>query len=107
MSQRTEIFDLGALRLHSGEGRTLHLSVPMEGFDMGGQRYESASAAVEVTLGVSHTTTGYALRLQFEARLDGPCMRCLGDANRRTIVDAYEIDQPGGGDELNSPYLVA
>jgi uncharacterized protein len=107
MSQRTEIFDLGALRLHSGEGRTLQLSVPLEGFDMGGQRYESASPAVEVTLDVSHTTTGYALRLQFEARLDGPCMRCLDDANRRTRVDSYEIDQPGGGEELTSPYLAA
>jgi uncharacterized protein len=107
MSQRTEIFDLGALRLHSGEGRRVQLSVPIEGFDLGGQRYESASPFVEIALDVSRTTTGYAMRIQFEALLEGPCMRCLGDASRRTPVDAYEIDQPGGGDELSSPYLVA
>ena len=98
MSQRTEIFDLGALRLNSGEGRRVHLSVPIEGFDLGGQRYESASPYVEIALDVSRTTTGYAMRIQFEALLEGPCMRCLGDASRRTPVDSYEIDQPGGGD---------
>jgi uncharacterized protein len=105
MSQRTEIFDLGALRLHSGEGRQLELSVPVDPFDMGGQRYELEDGVVPVTLDVSHTTSGYALRLRFDAPLHGPCMRCLDDADRVISVDAYEVDQPGGGDELTSPYL--
>jgi uncharacterized protein len=105
MSQRTEIFDLGALRLHSGEGRELELAVPIEPFDMAGQRYEPEGATVPVTLDVSHTTRGYALRMRFAVPLHGPCMRCLEDADRTTVVDAYEIDQPGGGDELSSPYL--
>jgi uncharacterized protein len=32
-------------------------------------------------------------------------MRCLDDAGRRFEVDSYEVDQPGGGEELTSPYL--
>jgi uncharacterized protein len=105
MSQRTEIYELGQLRLHSGEGRQLRLEVPVDGFDLGGQHYEPDGPTVPVLLDVSHTTRGYALRLRYDVRLHGPCMRCLDDADRETHVDAYEIDQPGGGEELSSPYL--
>ncbi|MEJ7714595.1 MAG: DUF177 domain-containing protein [Thermoleophilaceae bacterium] len=42
----------------------------------------------------------------YEVALDGPCMRCLERRPTRSIgVDAREVDQPGGGDELASPYL--
>jgi uncharacterized protein len=105
MSQRTEIYELGQLRLHSGEGRQLRLEVPVDGFDLGGQHYEPDGPTVPVLLDVSHTTRGYALRLRYDVRLHGPCMRCLDDADRETHVDAYEIDQPGGGEELTSPYV--
>ena len=55
---------------------------------------------------MSRTTgSGYALRLRFEVRLHGPCMRCLEDAGASVDVDAREVDQPGAGDELRSPYL--
>jgi uncharacterized protein len=55
---------------------------------------------------VSRTTgQGWALRLRFEATLEGPCMRCLENASPAFAVDAYEVHQPGGGDELTSPYL--
>ena len=56
-------------------------------------------------LDVSHTTSGWSLRLRFEAALDGPCMRCLEPAGHAVAVDAREIDQPGGGEELDSPYV--
>jgi uncharacterized protein len=106
MAQRTEIFDLGSLGLHSGEGRSLELTVPIEPFELAGQSYSAAEGSVPVKLDVSHTTRGYALRLRYAVRLDGPCMRCLEDAGRApTEVDAREIDQPGGGDDLTSPYL--
>ena len=32
-------------------------------------------------------------------------MRCLDDASLRLDVDAREVDAPGGGDELSSPYV--
>jgi uncharacterized protein len=103
--QRTDIFDIGRLGLSSGEGRRLDLEVPVAPFDFGGQRYEVPGNRVHATLDVSHTTTGYSLRLRFEAELEGPCMRCLEGAAPTVPVDAREVDQPGGGEELNSPYL--
>jgi uncharacterized protein len=105
MPQRTEIFDVGRLRLSSGEARRLELDVPVDGFDFGGQRYVVAGGQVRATLDVSHTTNGYSLRLRFGAELEGPCMRCLGVADQKLAVDAREVDQPGGGEDLSSPYL--
>ena len=32
-------------------------------------------------------------------------MRCLADARPPVAVDAREVDQPGGGEELSSPYV--
>jgi uncharacterized protein len=105
MGQCTEILDIGKLGLSSGEGLRLDLDVPVDDFDFGGQRYASAGEGVEVQLDVSHTTTGYSLRLRFHTALEGPCMRCLEGAGHEVSVDAREVDQPGGGEELSSPYL--
>jgi uncharacterized protein len=105
MAQRTEIFDVGRLMLSSGEGRRLELDVPVEPFEFGGQTYAVPGGQVQATLDVAHTTGGYSLRLRFPAELEGPCMRCLEAADHELRVDAREIDQPGGGEELSSPYL--
>ena len=105
MGQRTEILDVDRLGLSSGEGRRFELDVPVGGFDFGGQRYELPGEVVEALLNVDHTTAGYSLRLRFDAALSGPCMRCLEDAAYVVHVDAREIDQPGGGEDLRSPYL--
>jgi uncharacterized protein len=105
MAQRTDIFDVGRLALSSGEGRRLDLDVPVDAFDFGGQRYEVEGGSVDVRLDVSHTVSGYAFRLRFDAELDGPCVRCLEPADHGVEVDAREIDQPGGGEELSSPYF--
>ena len=107
MAQRTDSFDVGALLLSSGEGRRLEVEVPVDGFDFGGQRYEVPGGQVTATVDISHTTNGYALRLRFTSALEGPCMRCLEAAGHEVSVDAREIDQPGGGEELSSPYLEA
>jgi uncharacterized protein len=105
MGQRTEIFHLGRLGLSSGEGRRLDLGIPVDAFEFGGQTYTVPGREVSATLDVSHTTTGYSLRLRFGAALAGPCMRCLEEAGHALEVDAREVDQPGGGEELRSPYL--
>ena len=105
MSQRTEVFNLGRLRLTSGEGKRLDLEVPVDGFDFGGQSYSVPGGTVSARVDVSRTTSGYSLRLRFEAALIGPCMRCLDEAGHAIEVDAREVDQPGGGEELSSPYL--
>ena len=56
---------------------------------------------------ISRTSSGYSLRLRFEAPMAGPCMRCLADAEAPIALDAREVDQPGGSEEegLRSPYV--
>jgi uncharacterized protein len=106
VSARADSFDLAALKLASGEGRALELEVPLAPFELGGERYAASPALVPTRLDVSRTThAGYALRMRFEVTIDGPCMRCLESAHPRFAVDAREIEQPGGGEELESPYV--
>ena len=106
MPQRADAFDLGALGLTSGEGRRLDLHVHLGPFELGGARWEPGPALVPVRLDVSRTMhSGWALRLRFEVALHGPCMRCLEPATPSFAVDAREVDQPGGGEELTSPYV--
>lgn len=106
MSLRTDTFDLGRLRLTTGEGRRLDVDVTIEPFVLGGDRYLVTPELIPARIDVSKTTgNGYALRLRFEASLGGPCMRCLEPATPTFQVDAREVSQPGQGEELESPYL--
>lgn len=113
MALRTDTFDLGGLHLTAGEGRRLELGVAIQPLLLAGERYPVLSELVPVVLDISRTTgDGYALRLQFEAAIEGPCMRCLQPAAPRFAVDAREVSQPrrlGGpaaeDDELRSPYV--
>jgi uncharacterized protein len=106
MAHPTEILDLSRLGLASGEGRGLDLLVGIDPLALGGERYTAGPAAVPARLDVARTTGGgYSLRLRYELTLSGPCMRCLEAAKPRFTIDAREVDQPGGGDELDSPYL--
>ncbi|HEX4717485.1 MAG TPA: DUF177 domain-containing protein [Thermoleophilaceae bacterium] len=105
MAGTTDIFDLGRLHLRSGEGRRLDLEVMLDRLKLGGQDYEIDGRRVPVRLDVAHTTSGWSLRLRFDVKLAGPCMRCLEPASRVISIDAREVDQPGGGDDLSSPYV--
>jgi uncharacterized protein len=98
--------DLAGLRLGPGEGRRLELEVALEPLTLGGERYAPQPARTPVRLEVSRMTGGgYALRLRFAATLTGPCMRCLKDAAPSVEVEVREVDRPGGGEELDSPYV--
>lgn len=106
VSARTDALDLGSLSLAAGEGCRLDLEARIDQFELGGERYLPQPAVVEVVLDVSRMTGhGYALRLRFEAALVGPCMRCLEEATPSISVDVREVDQPGSGEELDSPYV--
>jgi uncharacterized protein len=108
MPLRTDSFELAPLGLRSGEGRRLDLYVAIGDFHYGGEPYAVTPALVPVRVDVSRTTgNGWALRLRFTAGLDGPCMRCLENARREFEVEAREVAQPGGGEELSSPYVSA
>lgn len=104
MPAKTDTFDLGRLRLKPGEGRRLELSVGFAPLRFGDADYTVDPA--DLVLDVSRmSNSGYSLRLRLGTDVHGPCMRCLEDAVIHQDVDAREIDQPGGGDDLTSPYV--
>jgi uncharacterized protein len=106
MAAVTHDFDLAGLRLSAGEGRRLELEVPIEPLQMGGEQYAAVPRVVPVQLDVSRMVgAGYALRLRFGAALEGPCMRCLKQAAPVVEVESREVDRPGEGEELQSPYV--
>ena len=79
--------------------------IPIGPLALAGQRYEVEGGEVEARLDISRTVSGFALRLRFDAPLEGACMRCMSDARRAIAVDALEVDQPGEAEEFHSPYL--
>jgi len=105
VASRTDVFDLGRLGLSSGEARRLDLTVAVPALELAGQTYRAAGDEVPVRVDVSRMATGYSLRLRYSLRLSGPCMRCLEDAGRPFEIDAREVDQPGGDEEMSSPYI--
>jgi uncharacterized protein len=111
MAAKAHDLDLGGLRLSAGEGRRLELEVPIEPLVLGGERYTAAgpdrgTGAVPVVLDVSRMVGGgYALRLSFAVGVQGPCMRCLERAEPVVEVLSREVDRPGAGEELQSPYV--
>ena len=106
MAAPADTFDLGRLRLTSGEGRKLDLETRIDPVRLGEDEYAVTPELVPVRLDVSRTTgEGYALRLRFTAGVEGPCMRCLAPAAPTFEVDAREIFQPGRGEDLESPYV--
>jgi DUF177 domain-containing protein len=63
---------------------------------------------VEAQLAVVQATTGLDLRISFDVRLHGPCVRCLADAVLDVHIDAreYHAANAGAADELRSEYVV-
>lgn len=101
------IVDLARLSLAHGQGARLDLPVRLEPLELGGQTYLPQADGLEVRLDVSRPSNGYAFRLRFPLRVEGPCMRCLEAAAIQTEVDAREVDQANTEDEeLRSPYVV-
>ncbi len=103
----TTIIDLASLSLAHGQGARLDLSARLDPLELGGQTYVPRGDVLETRLDVSRPSNGYAFRLRFPLRVEGPCMRCLEDAAVEVEVDAREVDQADTEDEeLRSPYVV-
>jgi uncharacterized protein len=114
MTPRVDTLDLSSLHLSSGEARRLDVSFLLDPLELAGELYPVGPRPIEARLDISRTvSSGYALRLRFEAGVEGPCMRCLEAAAPTFAVDAREISQPddsrgrreGAGEELESPYV--
>ena len=105
MPARTDSFDLARLHLRPGEARHLDLEVALGDFRFGADHYGAQPPVATVRLDLTRMASGWSLRLRFRGALAGPCMRCLDPALLAVDVDAREINQPGGGEELASPYV--
>jgi uncharacterized protein len=106
MAASANVLDLDALGLAPGEGRRVHSEVAIAPVMLGGERYQAQPPTVAVELEVSRMLGGgYALHMHFIAQISGACMRCLAPAAPSVEVDAREVDRPGAGEELESPYV--
>jgi uncharacterized protein len=108
MPARTDLFDLARLRLVPGQGRRLELAVAVDPLELSGAPYPVEPSPVPAVLDISRMTGGgWSLRLRFAATPRGACMRCLEPAAPSFDVDAREVHQAGGGEDLESPYVSA
>ena len=97
-------FPLRRLRLRPGDEHRDAISIELEPFELGGLRYLPVPHEVEAELTLVQATTGLDLRLDFEVRLHGPCVRCLTDAvvdvaDRRERVPRERAGRGGGAAE--------
>src|SRR5918999_4589744 len=101
-------FPLRRLRLRPGEEQRDAVPIELEPFDLGGLRYLPVPHEVEAALTITQATRGLDLRLAFDVRLHGPCMRCLADASLDVSVDAreYHASDPRADEELRSEYVL-
>src|SRR5919197_141972 len=94
------------MRLRSGEQFVDTEDVELVPLELGGQRYVPIPATVPAQLSITRASTGTVFELQFDARLHGPCYRCLADAVLDIPISAREYEATSSeSDELRTPYL--
>jgi uncharacterized protein len=101
------VFNIRTVRLHSGDQFRDVKEVDLEPLELGGQRYVPIPESPEAALTLTRLSSGLMLELEFDIRLVGPCVRCLGDAGLDVSVDdrQYQATAPEGDEELRTPYL--
>ena len=100
-------FSLRSVRLRPGEERRDRQEVELQPLMLGGQRYLPVPEKVDAELVISRAASGTVFELRFDARLHGPCYRCLADAVLDVPISAreYQATSPGESDELKTPYI--
>jgi uncharacterized protein len=98
---------LRQIRLRSGEEYRDTKDVELGSFELGGQRYLPVPGTVPADLTITRASTGTVFALSFDARIHGPCYRCLADAvlDVPISVREYQATSPGESEELRTPYL--
>jgi uncharacterized protein len=102
------VFSLRSVRLRPGEEYRDEKEVELQPLVLGGQRYLPVPEKVQAALTVSRVSSGTVFELRYNARLHGPCYRCLADAVLDVPISAreYQATSPGESDELRTPYVV-
>src|SRR5439155_7056843 len=99
--------DLRTVRLRSGEQFQDVRAIVLVPYDLAGQRYLPVPEKPEGTITITRTSSGHLFELELEARVLGPCMRCLEETEVTTHVASreYQASSPGDAEELSTPYL--
>jgi uncharacterized protein len=94
-------FDLRKLRLRSGDQARESVEIELEPLVLGGQTYEPQLNPAPAELSVTRASSGTVLELAFDVSLDGPCFRCLQDAELalQLRLREYEATKPESDDE--------
>jgi uncharacterized protein len=99
-------FDLRALRLRSGDQAGERVEVELEPLVLGGQTYEPRPNPAPAELTVTRASSGTVLELALDVSLEGPCFRCLSDAELALSLRLREYeDAKPDADELRTEYL--
>lgn len=100
-------FNLRALKLRSGEQFQDEVDVQLVPLEFGDQRYLPVPEQVPTELRATRASTGTVFELSFDARLHGPCQRCLRDTaiDRSIAVREYHAASREADEELRSPYV--
>jgi uncharacterized protein len=98
---------LRQIRLRSGEEYRDTKDVELGSFELGGERYLPVPGTVPADLTITRASTGTVFALSFDARIHGPCYRCLADAviDLPTSAREYQATNPGESEELRTPYV--
>ena len=101
------VFNIRTARLQSGDQFRDFKEVDLEPLELGGQRYLPVPGTVPAELTITRASTGTVFELRFDARLHGPCFRCLEDAVLDVPVSAreYQAANPGDDEELRTIYV--
>jgi uncharacterized protein len=94
-------FDLRTLRIRSGDQAREPVEIELEPLVLGGQSYEPRPNPAPAELSVTRASSGTVLELAFDVSLDGPCFRCLQDAELalQLRLREYEATKPESDDE--------
>jgi uncharacterized protein len=94
-------FDLRTLRIRSGDQARERVEIELEPLVLGGQSYEPRPNPVSGELVVTRASSGTVLELALDVSLEGPCFRCLQDAELglQLRLREYEATKPESDDE--------
>ncbi|HZU21133.1 MAG TPA: DUF177 domain-containing protein [Gaiellaceae bacterium] len=99
-------FSLGQVKLRPGEQYRDELEIELPAFAFGGERYVPVPERVPAAFEITRANTGTVYRLEFTARLHGPCYRCLGDAVLEVPISAreYQAEEPED-EQMTTQYI--
>lgn len=101
------MFDLRRIRLRSGDQVRERVEIEVAPLLLGGQEYVARPNPVSADLSVTRASTGTVLELAFDLTLDGPCFRCLQDAELPLSLRLREYNATKSeSDDDRTEYLV-